>query len=162
AAVRHVLLAAAFGALLLLPVASLVVPPVRIAVPTIRTSSTAFSAPAVDGRGIVLFTTTGVHSEERSTASRSSMPPVAALLCIGWLAGSTLAIVPLFASWWKMRRLRRSVLPWADGRKASDRVSLESDFGRPVEVMLHEALPGPIASGMLHPAILFPLDAQTW
>ncbi len=36
AAVRHVLLAATFGVLLLLPVASLIVPPVRIAVPTVR------------------------------------------------------------------------------------------------------------------------------
>ncbi len=29
-------------------------------------------------------------------------------------------------------------------------------------MLLHEELPGPIASGMLHPAVLFPLDAQSW
>ena len=40
AAVRHVLLAATFGVLLLLPVASLIVPPVRIAVPIVRQNDT--------------------------------------------------------------------------------------------------------------------------
>ena len=49
---------------------------------------------------------------------------------------------------------------WAES--SSIGLSLESGFRRRVEVLLHEELPGPIASGMLHPVVLFPLDAQTW
>ena len=48
------------------------------------------------------------------------------------------------------------------GRRSPIGLALESGIRRRVEVLLHEALPGPIASGMLHPAILLPRDAQTW
>jgi hypothetical protein len=44
AAVRHVMLAAAFGVILLLPVASLIAPPVRIVVPAARHNAGVFPA----------------------------------------------------------------------------------------------------------------------
>ena len=59
-----------------------------------------------------------------------------------------------------LRLLRRSGLPWTDGQTVADSLALETGIRRRVEVLLHEALPGPIASGMLHPAILLPRDAQ--
>jgi bla regulator protein BlaR1 len=162
AAVRHVLLAATFTVLLLLPVASLIVPPVRIAVPTAWTSSAVSSAPAVGGKEILPFTPPEARPAETSAALRSSCPPLIALVVMGWLAGVALALIPLIASLWKIRWLRRSGLPWAAGRKVANRILIESDFCRGVDVLLHEALPGPIVSGMLRPAVLFPLDAQTW
>ena len=70
AAVRHVLLAATFTVLLLLPVASLIVPPVRIAVPTAWTSSAVSSAPAVGGKEILPFTPPEARPAETSAASR--------------------------------------------------------------------------------------------
>ena len=116
AAVRHVLLAATFGVLLLLPVASLIVPPLRIAVPTVRTSSAVSSAPAVAGKWLLPFTPANAHPAARSTASRSSRPSLSALLFMGWLAGVTLTLIPMIASLWKIRSLRRSGLPWAVGQ----------------------------------------------
>jgi uncharacterized protein (TIGR03435 family) len=162
AALRHVLLAATFGVLLLLPVASLIVPPVRIVVPTVRMRNANLSPPAAGGEWILPFTPPDAPPALTLATSRPSRPPLSALLFVGWLAGVTLALIPLIASLWKIRWLRRSGLPWADGRKVADRLSLDAGFRRRVEVVLHEALPGPIASGMLHPAVLFPLDAQTW
>jgi uncharacterized protein (TIGR03435 family) len=35
-------------------------------------------------------------------------------------------------------------------------------FNRPVDVMVHEAIVGPMTCGVLRPAIVFPLDARTW
>lgn len=162
AAVRHVLLAATFGVLLLLPVASLIVPPVRIAVPTVNMGNAKLLAPGAGSEWILPFTAGEAHPAVALTASRSSWPPVSMLVFMGWLAGVTLALVPMIASLWKIRCLRRSGLPWADGRKVVDKLWLESDSRRRVEVLLHEELPGPIASGMLHPTILFPPDAQAW
>ncbi len=111
AAVRHVLLAITFGVLLLLPVASLIVPPIRIAVPTVRMRDAKLSAPAAGGEWILPFTAPDAHPAVTSAASRSSRPPLPALLVMGWLAGVTLALIPMIASLWKIRCLRRSGLP---------------------------------------------------
>jgi bla regulator protein blaR1 len=162
AAVRHVLLAATFIVLLLLPVASLIIPPVRVAVPTVRESRVVSSAPAVGGEEILPFTAPDAHPAKTSAASRSSGFLLFELVFMGWLAGATLILIPMFASLWKIHWLRRSGRSWVEGQKIVDGLSLESGFRRRVEVLLHEALPGPITSGMLHPAILLPLDAQTW
>jgi beta-lactamase regulating signal transducer with metallopeptidase domain len=59
----------------------------------------------------------------------------------------------MFMGLWQVRSLRRSALSWV---RAEARV-----HGR-VEVLLNEALPGPMTCGFLNPAIVFPLDAQTW
>src|SRR5579862_4361963 len=56
AAVRHILLAATFTVLLLLPVASLIVPPVRVAVQTERTRCAVSSTSAVGGKEFLPFT----------------------------------------------------------------------------------------------------------
>jgi beta-lactamase regulating signal transducer with metallopeptidase domain len=63
---------------------------------------------------------------------------------------------------WQVRSLRRSALPWRHGKPLTEKLALDAGIHRRVEVLLHEALPGPITCGAVHPAILLPQDAQTW
>jgi hypothetical protein len=56
AAVRHALLAAVFGVTLVMPIASLVAPPVHVAVPVMAKSRTATLPPLGDVEPIPFFT----------------------------------------------------------------------------------------------------------
>ena len=161
AAVRHVLLAATFGVLLLLPVVSIVVPPVRIPVRTVAQNHAAPSpSVAIDTFAPVKLPDT--HEAVAPVVSRSPGLSLLALVLAGWLAGVGLFLSPVILGFWKIRCQRRSGLPWAAGHAAVDRLALETGIRRRVDLLLHEALPGPIASGVLHPAILLPPDAETW
>lgn len=162
AAVRHVLLAAVFGVLLFLPVASIIVPPVRIAVRTAAQDRAALLPLAGSVNSVPLLTLPGTHYAATPVFSRSPGASPATLLLLGWLAGVALTLIPLLAGLWKIRWLRRSALPWTAGQEAVDRLALQVGIRRRVEVLLHESLLGPIASGAQCPAILLSLDAQTW
>ena len=48
------------------------------------------------------------------------------------------------------------------GSRSSTRLALEAGIHRRVEVLLHEALTGPMTCGVVHPAIVLPRDAQSW
>src|SRR6185312_17352345 len=76
---------------------------------------------------------------------------LANLLLAGWAAGAMLFLLPALVGLWQIRALRRSALPWT-----------RAGIRRPVEVLLHEALPGPMACGVMRPAILMPRDAEFW
>lgn len=162
AALRHVVLSAMFAVLLWLPVVSIITPPVRIAVPVVGRSDKALPPPAGAIDPIPSLAVSHRRSAITPVNSRPSKPSLAVLLIAAWLAGVALSLIPVVVGLWKIRRVRRSGLPWAHGQALVARLALESGIGRRVSLMVHEALPGPIASGMLHPAILLPLDAQTW
>ena len=162
AAVRHVLLAASFSVMLVLPVTSLIAPPVRIAVP-VAVQKDAVLPPHP---GAIQSATPLMSPDALSAVTpavlRSSRPSLAVLLITGWLAGIAFSLIPMIAGLWKIRLLRRWGLPWGDGQGIVDRLALDTGIHRRVAVLLHESLPGPIASGMLHPVILLPPDAETW
>jgi len=162
AAARHVLLAAAFGVLLLLPVISLVVPPFQIAVRTVgQEPAMLLSAPAgVDSTPSL--SQAGTHAIAFPDRSRSLLPSLSTLLFFAWFAGVALSLIPVVMGLERIRALRRTGLPWTSGQELVNRLARESGIGNSVEALLHEALPGPIAFGALHPAILLPDSAQRW
>lgn len=162
AALRHVVLAATFGALLLLPVASLLAPPVRIAVPTEAREHAAAPSITTEIDSPLPLEPTGTHPAATPALARSFMPSLSSLLFFAWLSGMALALVPVIAGLAKIRALRRTGLPWSGGQALTDRMTKQVGIRRRVQVLLHEALPGPIASGVLRPAILLPRDAETW
>ena len=63
---------------------------------------------------------------------------------------------------WQIRSLRRSGLPWRRGQSVVEPLALEAGIHRRVEVLLHEALPGPMTCGVVHPVIVLPRDAENW
>jgi TonB family protein len=161
AAVRHALLAAAFGVLLALPVASIVAPPVRIAVPAAAQERT---VPAFAGAPIAISRVAPAHASVgvAPVVPRSAGFSPAALLLTGWIAGMALFLLPVVMGLWQVRSLRRSALPWLHGQSVMERLALQACIRRRVEVLLHGALPGPMTCGVVHPAIVLSQDAQTW
>lgn len=151
AALRHVLLSAAFSVLLVLPVASMIAPAVRILVSG-GTGQTA--APAARAASILL-----VDANAAAPVVPGSGLSVSFLLLLGWIAGATLFLVPVAAGLLQIRSLRRSAVRWRRGQSVVESLAYA---GRRVEVLLHAGVPGPMTCGILHPVIVLPPDAETW
>jgi uncharacterized protein (TIGR03435 family) len=160
AAVRHVLLSAAFGTLLILPIASVVAPSVSVAVPAAVQSVMVplTIEPAVE-------TTRGETTRADPVPSarpRRSWPSMAELFVVGWIAGTSVFLLPVIFGLWQVRSIRRSALPWREGRGMVDGLAQDASIARRIDLLLHEALPGPMTCGVVHPAIVLPIDARTW
>jgi TonB family protein len=141
AALRHALLAAAFGVILLLPIVSAIAPSIRILLPAEASQTTVKPALVRNASGVTAM------------VSRPVRFSAIDLLFTGWIAGVVLFLIPMATGLWQLRALRRSGLPWRGGQLPVD---------RRVAVLLHSSLAGPITCGVWRPAILLPSDAQTW
>jgi beta-lactamase regulating signal transducer with metallopeptidase domain len=160
ASVRHILLAVCFALLVALPVASVLIPrlisvrsrgegnvPVHFeATATSVSSATTVNSVAVAG----------------SAASQAATVSPTVLLFFLWIIGTLLFLLPVAAGLWQTRSLRRSGLPWQYGRNIVDELAVGIDVGGPIEVLLHEQVPGPMTCGFVHPAVLLPTNSQNW
>jgi uncharacterized protein (TIGR03435 family) len=162
AAVRHALLAAAFGVLLVLPIASVIAPPVRIAVPVGLQERTGPPSLAEVIGAIPPITPEEANFGATSSIPQSSKLSPSALLVTAWIAGVILFLLPVIMGLRQVRSLRRSGLPWRHGQSVVEGLALDMGIRRRIEVLLHEALPGPMTYGVVHPAIMLPRDAQAW
>jgi uncharacterized protein (TIGR03435 family) len=162
AAVRHVVLAASFAVLMVLPIASILVPPVRIAVPTVQQE---WTAPPLFERAIdtnQASAPTDQPAAVTSVISRWSWPSVSTLLLVGWFAGAALFLLRMIRGLRQVHSLRRLGIPWRHGESVVKRLALDAGIYRRVEMLLHESLPAPVTCGVVHPAILLPPDARNW
>src|SRR5262249_44754006 len=96
AAVRHVLLAASFAMLVLLPVLSSIAPSVNVSVPTSLGPVVEFVAedPAFDESSLNTAARP-VMPPERSTAAEWRWPAIEDVLFLGWIAGAVICLVPV-------------------------------------------------------------------
>jgi uncharacterized protein (TIGR03435 family) len=161
AAVRHVLLAAAFGVILVLPLASIVAPSVRVEVPI---AAQAGVVPAPPGTLPEASSATSLDAGAVITPAtpRPRWVSLPALLVTFWIAGAAMFVLPVAAGLWQIRTIRRSGLPWRQGRAIVDALALEAGIQRRVDVLLNESMPGPMTCGLVKPAIVLPVDAQKW
>lgn len=162
AAVRHALLTVMFGAMLVLPIASFVTPPVHVAVP-VAVAGRAALPPVFDAMEVIPSVATAADAAGMKPATPQAFrfsPSV--LLLGGWIIGTAGFLLPVLIGLWEIRSLRRSGLPWLDGQSIAETLELDAGIHGRVEVLLHEAVPGPITCGVLHPAIVLPLDAESW
>lgn len=164
AAVRHALLASAFGVLLALPVVSSIAPPVTISVPV----------PARDTVILPLFDfnllpALGQNASARPGAApaQPGLPlrplarmPLSTMLLCGWFVGITLFAIPVLRGLLQIRYLRRFGQPWRHGQAVAE--GLAPCIRRGVEVLIHDSLPGPMTCGVLRPVVMLPEDAQSW
>ncbi len=157
ASVRHSLLAATFGVLLLLPVAALVAPPVRLMVHAAKQTP---AAPALPGAALPgpAVTTSSVSAASQQ-ASRLSL---SGLLQTAWIGGMALFLTPVILGLRRVRSLRRSALPSPNAQSLANRLARDAGIRRHIEVLQHEDLPGPMTCGVLHPAIVLPRESQGW
>jgi uncharacterized protein (TIGR03435 family) len=162
AAVRHAVLAASFAVLLTLPIASTLIKPVRIALPTSTQEwappslfpmpmDAAQAAASADGSVVVA----------PATPQWRGLSPSAVLLAV-WIAGAAFFLLRMIFGLQQVRELRRFGLPWRDGQSVVDRLALAAGIHRRIEVSLHESLPAPVTCGIVRPAIVLPPDVQDW
>ena len=79
-----------------------------------------------------------------------------------WLAGTILFLIPLAAVLWKLSTIRRTGLPVAWHRDALAQLAASRGVKKPVELVEHEAVPGPMTFGVNRPVIVLPIDARDW
>jgi uncharacterized protein (TIGR03435 family) len=79
-----------------------------------------------------------------------------------WALGVVLFLLPVVTGLSQVRSLRGSGLSWRHGRSIVDRLAIDGGIGRRIDVLLNESLQGPMTCGVVHPAIVLPVDAQTW
>ena len=160
AAVRHALLAAMFGVMLLLPIASVVVRPVQLGVPVAAENRASTLPPLTSG--IDQTPPVAMAYDPVISVPRSSRISLSNLLLAGWTAGGAIFLLPVVIGLWQIRLLRRSGLPWRRGRSLAETIALDAGVRRRIEVLLHETVPGPMTCGIVHPTILLPQDAENW
>jgi bla regulator protein blaR1 len=161
AAVRHVLLAAEFAILLGLPLASIVLPAIRIRIPIARSESIASQA-KYDGPLVVPAETPSEGNRTSKPANRGwniwKSEPVLAL----WLAVFLLLLIPIATSLWWLRTLRRSAVQWTLGQLLVDSLAAQQGIERHVFLVLQPRVSGPMIYGSSRPTIFLPDTATLW
>jgi uncharacterized protein (TIGR03435 family) len=161
AAVRHVVLAAAFAVVLLLPIASIIAPTIRVPVPAVVQDALipVDINPVSDSTAAAPKAVAPSRLPEPAPWSR---PSVSTVLAGVWAAGAIVFLLPIAVGLWQVRALRRTALPWRHGRFLVSLLAAETRVRRDVAVLLHESVEGPMTCGVVRPAILLPMDADTW
>jgi beta-lactamase regulating signal transducer with metallopeptidase domain len=162
AAVRHALLAATFGVMLLLPIAAVLMPPLHVGVPVELERRAPMVPPVIGVDTTASLTKVGAGARVTAGAPRKWKLSLENLLFVGWVAGVALFLLPVVAGLWQIRALRRSGSPWRHAQALVKPLAHDAAIRRGVEVLLHEALPGPMTCGLVRPAIVLPRDAQNW
>jgi bla regulator protein blaR1 len=161
AALRHLLFVSAFVVLALLPAATAVLPAIPVRLPAMAANEAAAPTlliPVVD----TVMAAAGRRPVSQGAGVISPVRHTFTLVAIVWLLGAICCLVPVALGLWQIRRVRRQGTEWRDAQNTANDLALHAGFNRPIDVLVHEALAGPMTCGVVRPAILFPPDARTW
>src|SRR5579885_96208 len=124
AAVRHALLTATLGVLLLLPTGAALLPPLPIGMPVGADQSSSTLPVGLAGIDASASTSTfRAVAHAPGGVSQPSKLTVPDLFLLGWIAGGVICLLPVFAGLWQIHSLRRSGLPWRGGEPLVKRLS---------------------------------------
>jgi beta-lactamase regulating signal transducer with metallopeptidase domain len=161
ASARHLVIAASFAALAALPILIAFVPAMSIAVPA--TAGTP-SARADNAGNSAAPASVSSAADVVTQAAMRAWPGVtlAQGLRITWIAGTIVFLLPVASVLWRLSMIRRTGLPVAWHRAELARLADARGVSLPVELLEHEAVPGPMTFGISRPVIVLPLDAREW
>jgi beta-lactamase regulating signal transducer with metallopeptidase domain len=157
ASVRHVWLASAFAALLALPLIAVSAPRFAIDIPVARATAAAPAPAAVSTAPAGISATASLPSGADSLSASSSWSASQITRAI-WMAGVALCLLPLAMMMWRLRRIRRTGLPFAPQLS----IALERQVARRVEFLQHEDVATPMTFGIFRPVVVVPVDAAQW
>jgi len=159
ASARHLVIATVFIALVALPLLVSFVPALAIDVP-IANVQTAFG----NANAGVAPTSAQSAGEIVSIAATRVVPGLtpAQWARIIWGAGAIVFLIPVASAWWRLSMIRRTGIPVAWHRAELARLADARGVSLPVELLEHEAVPGPMTFGISRPVIVLPLDAREW
>ena len=162
---RHLMLAGTFVVLLALPAAAMLTPPVDIAVRSSLVAPRAFTPPLSPLATVDLSGTALPPARARipNDIGRSrGVPSPIALFRGVWVLGVLLCLLPVLTITWQLQMLRRSSVPWAEGRVRAARLARAAGVRRPIDVLLNATVDAPIIVGLWRPVILVPRAATQW
>jgi beta-lactamase regulating signal transducer with metallopeptidase domain len=164
ASVRHLLLAATFATLIVLPALVLVGPAVSIEVPALaRNAAQATSAiQPLAGSTSVSPSIGTAGRADRLGLGRSGRLSWRAIALTIWLAGAVLAMLSTTIDLWRVRRIVRDGLPWPALQQRVAPLAAEARVHRQVLVLRHEQVAAPFMCGLWRPTIVLPAAATSW
>jgi uncharacterized protein (TIGR03435 family) len=84
------------------------------------------------------------------------------VLVVLWLIGVVGFLAPVAIGVWQVSRLRRTAIPWSGGQELVQSLALGRGVRRRIDVVLHEAVAGPMTCGVLRPSIILPVAGRDW
>jgi len=154
---RHVVIATCFAALVALPILIAAVPAMSIEVPA-APASTVQNSVKDDAAAATSLGTQIALTSARVLPGLSLMQ----WLRLVWAAGAIVFLIPVAGVLWRLSMIRRTGLPVAWHRAELARLADARGVSLPVELLEHEAVPGPMTFGVTRPVIVLPLDAREW
>jgi beta-lactamase regulating signal transducer with metallopeptidase domain len=176
AARRHGIWSMAFVALLALPLLALVLPALRVPVPSWPSTALPNSPAIADRVGDVETPELPIATGSRSNVGLSSapatgvesaqidVPSLATLLAGIWLAGAAASLVALLIALGRVGRMTTGAhaLDSAEWRDTVRQVSELLGVRRGVRVLAAEGVITPLAGGIIRPTVYVPRDAAQW
>jgi bla regulator protein BlaR1 len=164
ASVRHLLLAATFATLIVLPALVLVGPAVSIEVPALARNAT-LAASAIQPLAESTTASTSIGAANRADRlglGRSARLSWRVIALTIWLAGAVLAMLSTTIDLWRVRRIVRDGLPWPALQQRVAALATEARVRRQVLVLRHEQVAAPFMCGLWQPTIVLPAAATSW
>lgn len=162
ASVRHLLLAATFAVLFVLPLAIVAGPGLSVEIPAAQASHSVGALSTIGATDSVAPAVSRSVETRNSEISRWSMPSWSTVARGLWFAGVILLTIPLAVDLRRVRRLVRNGLPSTHLSDLTRAIARECGLRRSVKVLLHEDLRAPLMCGVWRPVILLPSDADEW
>lgn len=157
---RHLVAAAAFGVVLLLPLATLLVPARVITVATpAQNARVEQGAPATN-----LVAAPVAPPGAPASLSAWRAPRVSALQALGalyLLRAGWLGVV-LATGLWRLQRVHDRALVSVAGTRTANAMARDLGLQRGIEVAVSSELSVPMTFGWTHPVILLPVEATQW
>jgi beta-lactamase regulating signal transducer with metallopeptidase domain len=144
ASLRHVILAAAFGILVALPVTWPMPTAIELPLAPSPTNHAALGAPVP------------VETAPPTTSTAGKI-----LLAV-WMAGMAVTLVPLIVAIGQLRTLRHAAVPWPEGREILEELTTDTLAASAIDVLTSASAAGPLTCGLLRPAIVVPLELTRW
>lgn len=156
---RHLMAAATFALLLLLPIVASLAPVNVVAVPA-RTSPPAAKGLAVSqSRGLAAQAADPSPRRDLATPRPRNLVPVLYAL---YFAGVALSVSTLLAGVWRVSRLRRAARVSVTGTRLANEMARALGRAGGIEVAVSPDLAVPITFGSAHPVILLPAATAEW
>lgn len=160
ASVRSLILTAAFGLVLVLPIASTLAPAREVQIPEAYATRFLIAEETTDQRTDLVGAAKRFATTPTPAPSRLRSPQV--FMRTAWLLGTVATLLPLLLGLWRLRIIRRNAHAWSEGRTLVDVLRESVGVRRTVAVVLHEAVAAPMTCGWMRPTIAMPADAPIW
>jgi beta-lactamase regulating signal transducer with metallopeptidase domain len=157
AAIRHLTAAATFGVLLLLPLASALVPPRVLAVAAPTAAPAPVRSPAVNAPAAPA----GSGAADTGT-TRVAPAAIASGLYAVYLFGALGLAASLAASVLHLRAMARRADVSVAGTRLANEIARQEGLAGGIEVAVSSELAVPVTFGWSHPVILLPAETQGW